>query len=48
MRQTSGEGDLTKRLNSDSKDEPREMCGFADAFIGKTQLNQPYRWIKPK
>ncbi len=44
MRQTSGEGDLTKN----SKDEPREMCGFADAFIGKTQLNQPYRWIKPK
>lgn len=34
----SGEGDLTKRLNSDSKDELGEMCGFVDAFIGKTQL----------
>ncbi|HRF57393.1 MAG TPA: methyl-accepting chemotaxis protein, partial [Campylobacterales bacterium] len=34
----SGEGDLTKRLNSDSRDELGEMCGFVDAFIGKTQL----------
>lgn len=34
----SGEGDLTKRLNSGSKDELGKMCGFVDAFIEKTQI----------
>lgn len=34
----SGEGDLTKRLNSGSKDELGKMCDFVDAFIEKTQI----------
>jgi len=34
----SGDGDLTKRLNSGSKDELGKMCGFVDAFIEKTQI----------
>lgn len=32
------EGDLTKRLADDSKDELGKTCGFVDAFIEKTQL----------